>query len=417
MSAGPLDGIRVLDLCDPKGQYMGRLLASHGADVIKVEPLDGDPGRRIGPFVDDVAGVNRSLFWWYYNADKRSLTIDLWQPDGATLVRRIASQADVVLESFAPGTLAKLGLDYTTLSTAQPRLIMTSLTPFGQDGPRANWAWSDAIGLALGGPMSMCGYDDLPGTPPIRPSEHHAFHIGSHFGAAGTLVALLERAGSGRGQYVDASIHEACATTTEAGMPYALFERQSLRRQTGRHATARPTEPWNYPAADGRAINIFGMPRGDADFLQLVEWAEESGFGGDLRDTELRDGRKRQLGLGQDSAKRMLRDLAAFIASKPSQEIYRGGQERGAAWGTLNAPDELLGDPHFHDRGFWVDLDHEDLGRTITYPGAPAKLLGSEWALRRRAPLLGEHSTAILRDELGLSLNQVAALAGAKIIA
>ena len=103
----------------------------------------------------------------------------------------------------------------------------------------------------------------------------------------------------------------------------------------------------------------------------IIEWTEESGLGGDLRNAELRDGRKRQLGLGQDSAKRLLRDLATFIASKPSQEIYRGGQERGAAWGTLNTPDELLDDPHFHDRGFWVDVEHEDQGRTVTYPGAP----------------------------------------------
>ena len=260
MSTGPLNGIRVIDLCDPKGQYMGRLLGSHGAEVIKVEPLAGDPGRGIGPFVDDVAGVNRSLFWWYYNADKRSLAIDIWKPDGAALVRRLAANADVILESFAPNKLTAVGLDYTALSAEQPKLIMTSLTPFGQDGPRANWAWSDAIGLALGGPMSVCGYDDLPGTPPIRPTAHQAFHIGSHFGAAGTLVALIERADSGRGQYVDASIHEACATTTEVAMPYALFEGQSLLRQTGRHAASRPTEPWNYQASDGRAINIFGMP-------------------------------------------------------------------------------------------------------------------------------------------------------------
>ena len=101
---GPLDRVRVLDLCDPKGQYMGRLLGSHGADVIKVEPTGGDAGRRIGPFVDDVAGVNRSLFWWYYNADKRSIAIDLSQPDGAALVRRLAQDADVLLESSRRGS-------------------------------------------------------------------------------------------------------------------------------------------------------------------------------------------------------------------------------------------------------------------------------------------------------------------------
>lgn len=412
---GPLDGVRVLDLCDPKGQYMGRLLASHGADVIKIEPLSGDPGRRIGPFADDVPSANRSLFWWYYNADKRSAAIDLWQPDGAELVRRLAGQADVVLESFAPGALARVGLDYASLASDAPELIYTSLSPFGQTGPWAGRAWTDAVGLALGGPMSMCGYDHVPDMPPIRPTEHQACHIGSHFGAIGTIVALIERAASGQGQYVDASIHEACAVTTEAGMPYALFEKQPLLRQTGRHAAATPTDPWNYPAADGREINIFGMPRGDAGFLKLVAWAEENDMVGNLRDPELRDAHKRQLGVGQESVRMMLADLAAFIASKPSQEIYRGAQDRGAAWGIINAPDELLSEEHFHQRGFWTDVEHDELGRSITYPGAPAKLLGTPWAIRHRAPLLGEHTQAILADDLSLDAAAITALVGAGI--
>jgi len=416
---GALSGIRVVDLCDPKGQYMGRLLASHGADVVKIEPTGGDPGRRIGPFVDDRPHPDRSLFWWYYNAGKRSLAVDIFRPDGAELVRRLAASADVVLESFLPGALAEVGLDYDTLSAGHPALVMTSLTPFGQTGPWANRAWSDGVGLALGGPMAMCGYDHVPDMPPIRPTENHAFHIGSHFGAMGTIIALIERTAgtTGAGQYIDASIHEACATTTEAGMPYALIEKQALLRQTGRHAAANPTEPWNYAASDGPEVNIFGMPRGDANFLKLVEWADDSGMVGNLRDPELMDGRKRQLGISQDTVRMMLADLEAFIASKPAQEIYRGGQDRGAAWGIVNAPDELLGDPHFHARGFWVDVEHEELGRTIIYPGAPAKLLGTPWAIQARAPLLGEHTQTILRDELALEPQALSALLGAGVIA
>jgi crotonobetainyl-CoA:carnitine CoA-transferase CaiB-like acyl-CoA transferase len=329
-----------------------------------------------------------------------------------------------VLESFMPGALAEAGLDYAALSAGHPELIMTSLTPFGQTGPWANRAWSDGVGLALGGPMAMCGYDHLPDMPPIRPTENHAFHIGSHFGAMGTIIALIERAAgttgtgtTGAGQYIDASIHEACATTTEGGMPYALIEKTALLRQTGRHAAANPTEPWNYAAADGPEINIFGMPRGDADFLTLVEWADEIGMVGNLRDPELMDGRKRQLGISQDTVRMMLADLKAFIASKPAQEIYRGGQDRGAAWGIVNAPDELLNDPHFHERGFWVEVEHEELDRTITYPGAPAKLLGTPWEIQGRAPLLGEHTQAILRDELQLDAGELQALLGAGVIA
>ncbi len=416
---GALSGIRVLDLCDPKGQYMGRLLASHGADVIKIEPPHGDPGRHFGPFADDLPHPNRSLFWWYYNAGKRSLAVDIFRADGADLVRRLAASADVVLESFAPGTLAPVGLDYDRLSADHPELVMTSLTPFGQTGPWSQRAWTDGVGLALGGPMAMCGYDHIPDMPPIRPTENHAFHIGSHFGAMGTIIALIERdsGATGAGQYIDASIHEACATTTEGGMPWALLENQALLRQTGRHAAANPTEPWNYAAADGPEINIFGMPRGDANFLKLVEWADDNGMVGNLRDPELMDGRKRQLGISQDTVRMMLADLQAFIASKPAEEIYRGGQDRGAGWGIINAPDELLRDPHFQERGFWIEVEHDELGRTVTYPGAPAKLLGTPWDIQGRAPLLSEHTQAILRDELALDSDELHALLAAGIIA
>lgn len=411
----PLDGVRVLDLCEPHGQYLGRLLANLGADVIKIEPPAGDAGRRIGPFLDDRPGPERSLFWWYYNADKRSLALDLTAADGLDLFTRLAADADVVLETGQPGS--ERPLDPAALAEACPELIVLSLTPFGQDGPWAELAWSDAVGLALGGPMNSCGYDNLDGAPPIRPTEHHAGHIAAYYAAFGVIAALHERQRSGLGQRIDASIHEACAFTIESSAPWALYERRPLIRQTGRHAGPQPTEPWQYHTADGRLINIFGMPRSEGGWLRLVEFIQQSGRGSGLSDPELLNGRKRQLGLQQPSAQRMLEGIAEFIAAHNADEIYHGAQQAGAAWSIIRTPDEAVEDPHWSERGFFIDVDHPEHGRRIVYPGAPYILSRSPWRHSRRAPLLGEHTNQILRGELGLDHNQIAALAAAQVVA
>jgi len=418
-SGRALDGVRVLDFTDPKGQYMGRLLSTLGADVIKIEAPGGDSGRRIGPFAQDRPDPNGSLFWWYNNVGKRSLAIDVARMDGAAIVRRLSTSAQVVLESFDPGVMRTLGLDYASLCEARggEDLVMTSLTPFGQDGPRAGWAWSDAVGLALGGPMSSCGYDTIPGSPPIRPTEHHSFQIGGHYGAMGTLLALLHAELTGAGQYVDVSIHEACACTTEVAVPYALLREGSLLRQTGRHAAAQATEPWQYPALDGVRVLLYGLARNDRDWLRLVDWVDEQGHVGSLRDPELRDPRKRQLGSGHEVTSRMLEDLATLAASLPGEAVYRGGQEHGAAWGVIRSPDDNLADPHWADRGFFVRADHGGAVGDVTYPGAPFQMSATPWAMERRAPLLGEHTSTILREELDLASADLAALCGAGVIA
>ena len=411
----PLDGVRVLDLSDPFGQYAGRLLANLGADVIKIEPPTGDAGRRIGPFLDDLPGAERSLFWWYYNADKRSLALDIDNDDGLDLFLQLAAEADIVLETAQP--TPERTFDPLLLSDAYRRLIVLSLTPFGQDGPWAEWAWSDAVGLALGGPMGSCGYDNLEGAPPIRPTEHHAGHIAAYYAVFGAISALYERETSGRGQHIDASIHEACAFTIESAAPWALYERHPLLRQTGRHAGPQPTEPWQYPTADGRLINIFGMPRSEAAWLRLVELIQRDGLGTELSDPELLDGRKRQLGLQQPTALKMLEQIAEFIAANEAEYVYHGAQEAGAAWSTIRTPDEAAEDPHWTERGFFIEVEHPEHGRTATYPGAPYILSETPWRHQRRAPLLGEHTVEILRGELGLDVEQIGALAAAGIVA
>src|ERR1700736_985733 len=133
-AAGPLMGLRVLELADEKGQYCGKLLGDLGADVVKIEPPCGGRARRVGPFLDDIPHPDRSLSFWYYNTSKRGVTLNLETADGRRLFRRLAATSDVILETFRPGYLTSLGLDYEPLRKENPRLIMCALTPFGQTG-------------------------------------------------------------------------------------------------------------------------------------------------------------------------------------------------------------------------------------------------------------------------------------------
>ena len=179
---GLLAPYRVLDLTDGRGLLCGKMLADLGSDVVQVEPPGGSPARRIGPFYKGEPGAERSLFWWAYCANKRGITLDMGTADGAALFRRLAGQADFVIESADPGHMASLGLSYEALRELNPRLVMVSITAFGQDGPYADYLASDIVGMALGGFMHLTGDGDR---PPLRISMPQFYQHGSAAGAAG----------------------------------------------------------------------------------------------------------------------------------------------------------------------------------------------------------------------------------------
>ena len=190
-SRGPLTGIRVIELADEQAEYCGLTLAGLGADVIKVEPPGGSPTRRIGPFYQDREDPERSLFFWQYNRGKRSIVLDLRQPDDRDRLRALVATADVLLESTPRGELDGYGLGASALMQQWPALIVARVSPFGDEGPWADFKGSDLVHLALGGVMMNCGYDPAPGgtydLPPIAPQMWHAYHI------AGEQLACLDR--------------------------------------------------------------------------------------------------------------------------------------------------------------------------------------------------------------------------------
>jgi crotonobetainyl-CoA:carnitine CoA-transferase CaiB-like acyl-CoA transferase len=412
---GPLAGLRMLELADEKGQFCGKLIGDLGADVVKIEPPGGEACRRVGPFLDDVPHPERSLSFWYYNTSKRGITLHFESADGRQLFRRLAAISDVLLETFQPGFLASLGLDYQSLSKENPGLITCALTPFGQTGPWRDYASSDLLHMAAGGEMASSGYDesDVPNAPPIAPGGGNAWHIGCHFAYMAIMAALVSRTVTGRGQYIDVSIHEACALTTEAAIANYIYRGEVLRRQTGRHHAASATPRTQFRAKDGNYVCALVGGRLNPNYVKaLADLLDSYGMAGDLKDAKYQDP-----AVIAASTSHIIDNLVAnFIANLPAETVYHAAQERGFTWGAVRAPEELLEDPHLHDRGFWKEVEHPELDRSFVYPGEYAIYNGSPWRISRRAPLIGEHNADIFCGELGLSRSELSVLAENRVI-
>ena len=411
--AGPLSGLRVLELVDEKGEFCGKLMADLGADVIKIEPPGGGPSRANGPFLDDIPHRERSLSFWHYNTSKRGITLDLETEDGRGLFRRLAATADVILETYAPGYQSSLGLGYEELRELNPRLIMCSLTPFGQTGPWRDYKTSDLLHLAAGGQMACCGYDeeDVPGAPPIAPVGGQAWHTGCHYAYMAITAALLYRARTGRGQYIDASIHDSCAITTEMHVDTYVYTGGVVRRQTGRHASVRPTPRTQLLTREGKYVNVAAFRLSPRQLRVLAQHMDRHGLAEDLLDPRYQDPE-----VIREEALHITDVMTNFAANVTQEELVHGGQESGLNWGAVRTPDELVEDGHLQDRGFWVEVEHPELGRSFKYPGPAGIYNGSAWRIRRRAPLVGEDNEEVFCGELGLQRVELALLAEARVV-
>jgi len=412
---GPLAGLRILELANETGQFCGKLLGDLGADVVKIEPPGGEPCRHVGPFLDDIPDPERSLSFWHYNTSKRGITLNLQTADGRQLFGRLAATSDVILETFPPGFLESLRLDYEALREKNAGLIMCALTPFGQTGPWRDYASSDLLHMAAGGEMASSGYDeaDVPNAPPIAPGGGNAWHMGCHFAYMAIMAALVYRTVAGRGQYIDASVHDACALTTEAAVANYIYRGEVLRRQTGRHHASGPTPRTQFRAKDGNYVCALVAGRLNPRYVrELADLLDGYGMAGDLKDPKYQD----PAVIAANTSHIIDGLVANFIASLPAEEVYHAAQPRGFTWGAVRAPEALVDDAHLHDRGFWKEVEHPELGRSFVYPGEAAIYNGSPWRISRRAPLIGEHNAEIFCDELGLSRSELPILAENRVI-
>jgi crotonobetainyl-CoA:carnitine CoA-transferase CaiB-like acyl-CoA transferase len=412
---GPLAGLRVLELADEKGQFCGKLMADLGADVIKIEPPGGQHTRTLGPFLDDTPHREHSLSFWHYNTSKRGMTLNLETAEGRHLFRRLVPKADIILETYPPGYLPSLGLGYEELSSLNSGLIVCSLTPFGQTGPWRDYQTSDLLQLAAGGQMACCGYDpeDVPDAPPIAPGGGNAWHIAGHFAYMAIMAAVCYRDVTGEGQYIDASVHEACALTTEAAVPTYIYTGQVVQRHTGRAAAAEKTDPTQFVTREGAWLNTTrsGFNLTPARLRRLAEWMDQHGLAQDLLDEKYQSTAAIQANVPHIAAA-----LETFFASISLEEAWHGGQELGLPWGAIRSMDEIIDDQHLQDRSFFVEVPHPELGRSFIYPGPAAVYSQSPWRISRRAPLIGEHNPEIFCGELGLSKAELTVLAESGVI-
>ena len=383
-----LSPYRVLDLTNQHGHFAGRLLADLGADVIKVEPPQGDPARNRGPFVDDIPGPDRSLRWLAWNTNKRSVTIDLSDPSGRDRFLQLAQSADIVLESFAPGHLDDLGLGYEALSEANPGLILVSISPFGQTGPYRDYQATDIVYWAMSGNMSITGAS--PG-PPAHVSDdgQSLLHAGGD-AAIGALIALTQRARTGRGQHVDLSIQEA----TSRGLYQITGSWDMTRRNLPRDL--RPNVggaelPWQWRCRDGYVVWI--CPAGPGANRRL------SGFFAWL--DEINDGRELQSvdwehlpldGMSADDWQPLGQLFADLFINRTKHELYEAATRHDFLLYPSATSADTLANEQLQARDFWREVKHPQLGRSIRFPGALARGDNPIPAQTHPAPSLGQHN-------------------------
>ena len=376
---GPLAGIVVLDLSTGiGGPFCSKLLADYGADVIKVEPPGGDPARHLGPFPDDTPHRERSAAFLYLNTNKRSVALDLAQTDGRDTFLRLVERADVVVENFAPGSMAALGLGWEELRACRPSLVLTSVTPFGQDGPYAGYRATNLTAYAMGGQMALTGDPDR---EPLKAGGYQAEYQAGLNAFAATGIALFAALLDGRGEHLDIGAMQCMASVLEAAVPFWAY---LGRPGVGRRGNVMSALIGLYPCADGY-LGIHAMPRNWGPLAETMGMPH-------LATDERYSTQRARL----DHNDELVATLYAWAAEQRTKEVYaRAGTMRGPI-AYVHTLEDLLASPQLRVRRFFGEVEHPLAGR-LTYRGGPFSMSDSPWRAGR-APLLGEHTQVVLAD-------------------
>jgi len=412
-----LSGCRVLDLTTERGLMCGQILGDLGADVIKIEPPGGSSARSLKPFFADQPGLERSVCWWAYNRNKRGVTLNLETDEGRDLIRRLAARADFIIESENPGALARGGIGYGDLSAINPALVYVSITPFGQDGPKADYADSDLIMMAASGALILYGDEDR---PPIRMSVPQAYLHACADAAGAALIAYYDRLDTGLGQQVDVAAQESLGLAAQSTLLAATLGADETRRMAGGVKLGPLRVPLVWEAKDGlvSCVFLFGSALGIFT-RKLISYIYERGFCDQAtRDKDwiayadmLLTGRE-----PIEEYERVKGVVANFLRSMTKAESFDLARQHGFLIAPLATTDDLLANPQFIAREYWQTSDERELGLKLTYPGPFARFSATPIEFKRRPPRIGEHNREIYVGELGLSEREFGDLARRGII-
>lgn len=378
MPMSALRGLKVLDLTQQvAGPYCTRLLAGLGADVVKVEPPEGDPARRLGPHPPSGPHPEQSALFLYLNQGKRSIALDLHAASDRAYFTTLLRAADVLVESFPPATSRDLGLAYEQLRPLNPTLIVTAVTPFGGDGPYCAYHSPEIVAHALGGLLHLTGE---PSREPLPPAGWQASYIAGATAAVGTLLALHHRHRVGRGQQVDVAIMESLASVLEGAIPHSASGEQPRGRRGNNRGADYPT--MLLPCLDGYIL------------IAIASAADWEGFTYFVGDERLQAPQFASPAMRREHAAELAAILTEWLRPLRRHSVFAAAQAWRFPCCPVLAVAELPADPQHRARRFFTWRNHPVAGR-LRYPGAPFRLSATPWHLGR-APLLGEHSTTVL---------------------
>jgi crotonobetainyl-CoA:carnitine CoA-transferase CaiB-like acyl-CoA transferase len=408
-----LQGYRALDLTSGEAQLCGRILADLGAEVIQVEKPGGEDWRNRGPFYRDEIHPEKGLWGLFLNANKKGITLNLESKDGIEIFKRLAEKVDFVLESSPPGHMASLGLDYQSLAERCPRMIVVSLTPFGQDGPYKDFKASELILMAMG--VFMFGTGD-PDRPPTRINYPLALISSAIHASSAAMIAHYHATKTGQGQHIDVSAQAGVPWfTANVGAWWQMAHVELMR--TGPYVARRPdlNTRFIWPCKDGYVIfQFYGGVVGSRSNKALAQWVKEKNLGDDYFhsiDWDALDLYK----ISQDEVDKLEKVAGAFLLGQEKNELAEEAKKRGVILGYISKTGDVFQNPQLLSRNYWRNIDHPQLGESIQYPGYFAKSSRFEYAIRHRAPYIGEHNAEIF-GAIGISSDELYNLNQAGII-
>ena len=373
MLPGMLDGVKVLDLSeDIAGSFCTRLLADYGADVLKVEPPSGAHLRRMGPFFQDDPNPEKSLFYLPLNLNKKGITLNLETIAGQNIFKRLSMHVDIIVESYEPGYMKSLGLSHDELSKDNPSLIMTSITPFGQDGPYANYKGGEIVEYAMSMVMSISGLADR---EPLKHGGFQAQYQGGLFGAAATSIGLYAQSNNGIGEHIDVSIVECLASTMMATQTiYPFYGATQARRQSVGDGFSNPM-----PCKDGWIIVQAG---GGATWEDIADFFDEP---------KLLEPRFAEPAQRANNGAEMDEIIINSIKDRGKWELFTKAADARMLFGLVQTPSELIDCPQLESREFFREIEHPVMGN-IKVPAELFKLSETPYQLHSAAPTLGQNN-------------------------